>query len=164
MVGGGAGCSGQDAVRPPSVTALWIRRTRREESVSSSLTGRNSNAELRKKANSSPAPESPPGPTQRLLLAAALFLFVSCVVFFEFIASFSPLGRQISAGEGCQVGTLHPLGGLAAWPRPSSAEVASSARSECKRVRTHGKPCSRFGAGPAPGRPDSVSGGNSSLR
>lgn len=49
--------------------------------MSSGLTGRNSNVELRKKANSSPAPESPPGPTQRLLLAAALFLFVSCVVF-----------------------------------------------------------------------------------
>lgn len=49
--------------------------------MSSGITGRNSNSELRKKANSSPAPESPPGPTQRLLLAAALFLFVSCVVF-----------------------------------------------------------------------------------
>lgn len=80
----------------------------------------------KKKANSRPAPESPPGPTRCLLLAVVI-LFMSFVVFALNlcckIASFSPLGQGISAGERMPGGHSAPLG----WTRclaqrPSSAE------------------------------------------
>lgn len=75
------------------------------------------------------------------------------------IASFSPLGQQEKDAKGTT--WVDSLPGPEAQLRRT--EVAS-ARSKCKRVRIHGKPCSRFSGGPAPGCPDSLSRGKSSLR
>lgn len=120
----------------------------------------------KKKANSSPAPESPQGPIPCLLLAVVILLFMSFVVFaLNFcckIASFSPLGQGISDARRARCTPWRDsLPGPEAQLRRT--EVAS-ARSECKRVRIHGKACSSSSASPAPGRPDSLSRGISSLR
>lgn len=120
----------------------------------------------KKKANSSPALESPQGPIQCLLLAVIILLFMSFVVFALNlcckIASFSPLGQGIFDARGARCTPwVDSLPGPEAQLRRT--EVAS-ARSECKQVRIRGKPCSPSSAGPAPGCLDSLSRGISSLR
>lgn len=113
----------------------------------------------KKKADSSPAPESPQGPIQCLLLAAVLFLFMSFVVFALNLCSkslaFHLLDNRFLLEKDARWAPCTPW--VDSLPGPEAqlrrTEVAS-ARSKCKRVRIHGKPCSRFSgfsAGPAQG-------------
>lgn len=96
----------------------------------------------KKKANSSPAPESPQGPTQCLLAAVVILLFMSFVVFaLNFCcksASFSPLGQGISDARRARC-TLwgDSLPGPEAQLRRTEG---ASARSECKWPAPHPVP------------------------